>query len=148
MDAKYAKFHALASQPGDPAIGKTLATVCMGCHTINGTGGLIGPNLSGAGAMGLDGVLRNLLTPNAAMEPGYRVYRAELADGSLKEGFLVSEDEKAIVFRQVGLPDERIPRDQIRSGKYLRRSLMPEGLLDAFSDQEVSHLFAYLMSLR
>jgi putative heme-binding domain-containing protein len=98
--------------------------------------------------MGLDGVLRNLLTPNAAMEPGYRVYRAELADGSLKEGFLVSEDEKAIVFRQVGLPDERIPRDQIRSGKYLRRSLMPEGLLDAFSDQEVSHLFAYLMSLR
>jgi putative membrane-bound dehydrogenase-like protein len=148
MDAKYAKFHALASQPGDPAIGKSLATVCMGCHTINGTGGLIGPNLSGAGAMGLDGVLRNLLTPNAAMEPGYRVYRTELADGSLKEGFLVSEEEKAIVFRQVGLPDERIPRDQIRSGKYLRRSLMPEGLLDAFSDQEVSHLFAYLMSLK
>ncbi len=148
MDAKYVKYHALATKAGDKEAGKALATVCMGCHTINGTGGQIGPNLSGAGAMGVDGVLRNLLTPNAAMEPGYRVYRVELADGSLKEGFLVSEDEKAIVFRAVGLPDERIARDQIRGGKYLKRSLMPEGLLEAFSEKEVSDLFAYLMSLK
>ncbi|HEX2746460.1 MAG TPA: PVC-type heme-binding CxxCH protein, partial [Verrucomicrobiales bacterium] len=85
MDVKYAKFHALAEKPGDIAQGKLMATICIGCHTINGTGALIGPNLSGAGAMGVDGLLRNLLTPNAAMEPGYRVYRVEMADGTLKE---------------------------------------------------------------
>jgi putative heme-binding domain-containing protein len=148
MDAKYAKFHALAVKPGNKETGKALATVCMGCHLVNGTGGQIGPNLSGAGAMGVEGVLRNLLDPSAAMEPGYRVYRLEMNDGSLKEGFLVSEDEKAIVFRTVGLPDERIARDQFRSGKYLKRSLMPEGLLDAFSGEQVSDLFSYLMTLK
>jgi len=148
MDAKYAKFHALATKPGNAEQGKLLSAVCIGCHTINGAGGQIGPNLSGAGAMGAEGVLRNLLNPNAAMEPGYRVYRVEMNDGSLKEGFLVSEDNKAIVFRGVGLPDERIPKDQIRGGKYLRRSLMPEGLLEAFSEQQVSDLFSYLMTLK
>ena len=148
MDDKYAKFHALATKPGNKETGKALAAICMGCHTINGTGGQIGPNLSGAGAMGVDGVLRNLLDPNAAMEPGYRVYRLEMNDGSLKEGFLVSEDEKAIVFRAVGLPDERIAKDQFRSGKYLKRSLMPEGLLDALPPEQVSDLFSYLMTLK
>jgi putative membrane-bound dehydrogenase-like protein len=148
MDAKYAKYHALATKPGNAEQGKLLAAICIGCHTINGAGGQIGPNLSGAGAMGVDGVLRNLLNPNAAMEPGYRVYRVEMNDGSLKEGFLVSEDEKAIVFRAVGLPDERIPKDQIRGGKYLRRSLMPEGLLEAFNEQQISDLFSYLMTLK
>lgn len=148
MDDKYAKFHALATKSGNKETGKALAAICMGCHTINGTGGQIGPNLSGAGAMGVDGVLRNLLDPNAAMEPGYRVYRLEMNDGSLKEGFLVSEDEKAIVFRAVGLPDERIAKDQFRSGKYLKRSLMPEGLLDALPPEQVSDLFSYLMTLK
>ncbi len=148
MDAKYAKFHALATKPGNAEQGKLLSAVCIGCHTINGAGGQIGPNLSGAGAMGVEGVLRNLLNPNAAMEPGYRVYRVEMNDGSLKEGFLVSEDDKAIVFRGVGLPDERIPKDQIRGGKYLKRSLMPEGLLEAFTPEQVSNLFSYLMTLK
>jgi len=148
MDAKYTKFHAIAEKPGDAAQGKLMATICIGCHTINGTGALIGPNLSGAGAMGVDGLLRNLLTPNAAMEPGYRVYRVEMTDGTLKEGFLVNQDDKAVIFRQVGLEDLRIPKDQIRKGQYLKRSLMPEGLLEAFSEQQVSDLFSYLMSLK
>ncbi|HWB03512.1 MAG TPA: PVC-type heme-binding CxxCH protein [Verrucomicrobiales bacterium] len=148
VDAKYTKFHALAEKPGDPAQGQIAAIICIGCHTINGKGALIGPNLSGAGAMGVDGLLRNLLSPNAAMEPGYRVYRVEMTDGTLKEGFLVSEDNKAVIFRQVGMEDQRIPRDQIRRGQYLKRSLMPEGLLEAFTEQQVSDLFSYLKTLK
>ena len=69
-------------------------------------------------------------------------------DGTLKEGFLVSEDDKAIIFRQVGLPDERIPKDLIRRGQYLKRSLMPEGLLEAYTEPQVSDQFAYLMTLK
>jgi hypothetical protein len=35
--------------------------------------------LSGAGASGTEALLRNVLTPNAAMEAGYRIFRVELA---------------------------------------------------------------------
>jgi len=98
--------------------------------------------------MGLEAVLRNLLTPNAAMEPGYRIYRVELTNGDLVDAFFVSEDKDAVVVRQAGLPDRRIARAEIRSTQFLRRSLMPEGLLEALPDPGAADLLAYLMTLQ
>jgi putative heme-binding domain-containing protein len=147
LDTKFAKFTALAPK-GDPQAGKVLSALCMACHQIGSAGGQIGPNLSGAGAMGLEAVLRNILTPNAAMEPGYRIYRVEMKNGDLIDAFFVSEDKDAVVIRQAGLPDRRVPKADIRSTKFIRRSLMPEGLLDALQDQQVADLLAYLMTLK
>ena len=147
LDAKFAKFTALAPK-GDPQAGKALSALCMACHQIGNAGGQIGPNLSGAGAMGLEAVLRNILTPNAAMEPGYRIYRVEMKNGDLIDAFFVSEDKDAVVIRQAGLPDRRVPKADIRSTKFIRRSLMPEGLLDALQDKQVADLLAYLMTLK
>lgn len=147
LDAKFAKFTALAPK-GDPQAGKALSALCMACHQIGNAGGQIGPNLSGAGAMGLEAVLRNILTPNAAMEPGYRIYRVEMKNGDLIDAFFVSEDKDAVVIRQAGLPDRRLPKADIRSTQFIRRSLMPEGLLDALQDKQVADLLAYLMTLK
>jgi putative membrane-bound dehydrogenase-like protein len=147
LDTKFAKFTALAPK-GNAANGKALSALCMACHQIGSAGGQIGPNLSGAGAMGLEAVLRNILTPNAAMEPGYRIYRVEMKHGDLIDAFFVSEDKDAVVIRQAGLPDRRVPKADIRSTKFIRRSLMPEGLLDALPEQSVADLLAYLMTLK
>src|SRR5262249_51905211 len=79
LDTKFAKYRALAEKPGgDAAKGKVAASICMGCHLIQGQGGNLAPNISGAGTMGLEALLRNIITPNAAMEAGYRIYRVEL----------------------------------------------------------------------
>ncbi len=147
LEAKFAKLTALAAK-GDPQAGKPFAALCIACHQIGSEGGQIGPNLSGAGAMGLEAVLRNILTPNAAMEPGYRVYRVEMKNGDLIDAFFVSEDKDAVVIRQAGLPDRRLPKADIRSTQFIRRSLMPEGLLDGLQDQQVADLLAYLMTLK
>ncbi|WP_395739362.1 PVC-type heme-binding CxxCH protein [Prosthecobacter sp.] len=147
LDAKFERFTALAPK-GNAANGKALSALCMACHQIGNAGGQIGPNLSGAGAMGLEAVLRNILTPNAAMEPGYRIYRVEMKNGDLIDAFFVSEDKDATVIRQPGLPDRRLEKKEIRSTKFIRRSLMPEGLLDALQDQQVADLLAYLMTLK
>lgn len=147
LDSKFAKLTALAAK-GDPQAGKPLAALCIACHQIGSEGGQIGPNLSGAGAMGLEAVLRNILTPNAAMEPGYRIFRVEMKNGDLVDAFFVSEDKDAIVIRQPGLPDRRISKAEVRGTKFIRRSLMPEGLLDGLQDQQAADLLAYLMTLR
>ncbi|HCN78775.1 MAG TPA: hypothetical protein DIT13_16465, partial [Verrucomicrobiales bacterium] len=147
LEAKFAKLTALAAK-GDPQAGKPFAALCIACHQIGSEGGQIGPNLSGAGAMGLEAVLRNILTPNAAMEPGYRIYRVEMKNGDLIDAFFVSEDKDAVVIRQAGLPDRRLPKADIRSTQFIRRSLMPEGLLDALQDKQVADLLAYLMTLK
>ncbi|MEY4483392.1 MAG: hypothetical protein RL693_844, partial [Verrucomicrobiota bacterium] len=139
---------ALGHKPGSLENGKALSAICMACHTIGNTGGQIGPNLSGAGAMGLEGVLRNIMTPNAAMEAGYRIFRVEMKSGDIVDAFYVSEDKEALVVRQPGMQDRRIPKPEVRSTRYIRRSLMPEGLLDALNDQQVTDLMSYLMTLK
>ena len=145
---KQEHYMELGRKGGDVAQGKALAAICQTCHTINGQGGLIGPNLSGAGAMGLEGVVRNVMDPNAAMEAAYRVFRLELVNGEVLDSFYVAEDAKAYVIRQPGSEEIRVPKEKVRSARYLRRSLMPEGLLDAMSDQQVADLLAYLMTLK
>ncbi len=149
LAAKFDRFRALAEKPGDTARGKALFTsTCMTCHNVAGEGGQIGPVLSGAGAMGTEAVLRALLTPNAAMEAGYRVFRVELKDGDVLDGLLVSQDNDAIVLRRQNTEDLRIPRSAVKRAKFTRVSMMPEGLLEALKPEDVSNLFAYLRTLK
>ncbi len=148
LDVKFSKYRALAAQPGDAARGKATAALCQACHLMGPTGGNIGPNLSGVGAMGTEAILRNILTPNAAMENGYRIYRVELKNGDLVEAFFVSEDKDAVIVRLPGAADRRIAKSEIARTQYLRRSLMPEGLLDALPPEQVSDLFAFLRTLK
>ena len=132
VEQKTARFMALSAKAGDAAKGKTLVALCQACHVINGQGGLIGPNLSGAGAMGMEAVIRNIIEPNAAIEAAYRIFQVKLKAGEVIEAFYVSEDATAYVIRQAGGADRRVPKAEVASAKYLRRSLMPEGLLDGF----------------
>ena len=149
MAEKFTRFHTLTEMNGDLAKGKALfTTVCMGCHSVGGTGGQVGPVLNGAGALGVEALLRNILTPNAAMEPGYRVFRVELKDGDVLDGIRVSEDKDAIVLRRQNVEDARIPQSNVRKAAFTRTSMMPEGLLDGLKPQEVSDLFSYLKTLR
>jgi putative membrane-bound dehydrogenase-like protein len=146
---KFARFHALGDKPGDVARGKTIFTqTCATCHTVAGQGGQIGPVLNGAGALGVETLLRATLTPNAAMEAGYRTFRVELKDGDLLDGFLVSQDNEAIVLRQPNAQDRRIPQDDIRRASFTKTSLMPEGLLDTMPEPDATDLLAYLKTLK
>jgi putative heme-binding domain-containing protein len=148
LDKQFAHLSTLDLKKGNLAQGKALSMICKACHMIGPEGGQIGPNLSGAGAMGLEGVLRNILTPNAAMESGYRIFRVELKSGDIVDALFVSEDKEAFVVRQPGVQDRRIAKKDVRSTRYIRRSLMPEGLLDGLNDEQATDLLSYLMTLK
>jgi putative heme-binding domain-containing protein len=146
---KFAKFHALAERSGDMVKGAALFTaVCQGCHSVGGRGGQIGPVLNGAGALGIKALLRNVLTPNAAMEPGYRVFRVEMKDGEVLDGILVSENPEAIVLRRPNVEDTRLAQKDVRKAGFTKTSMMPGGLLEALDSKDVTDLFAYLKTLK
>jgi putative heme-binding domain-containing protein len=148
-NAKFARFRTLANTRGNPERGRELFTaLCLNCHAFAGQGGRIAPPLDGVGHTGVDAMLRNILTPSAAMEGAYRTYRVVLNDGSVIDAFLVDEAADAVVIRLPGANDRRIPRGEIRSAGHTRRSLMPEGLIEALPPEQVSDLFAHLKSLR
>jgi putative heme-binding domain-containing protein len=149
LGEKFARFRKFSAQPGDPTMGKQLAqATCLICHQVKGEGIAIGPDLSGAGAMGTEALLRNILTPNAQLESGYYRHDLKLKDGGVLSGFLVSETPKALTIRQIGADERAIPRARILSHDISRRSLMPEGLIDGFGEKQVADLFSYLQSLK
>ncbi len=149
LAARFDHFRGLAAKEGNKARGEGLFTAtCTGCHSVSGRGGQIGPVLNGAGALGVEALLRNILTPNAAMEPGYRAFRVELKDGDVLDGLLVSQDKEAIVLRRQNTEDLRIPQHNVKRAAFTRMSMMPDGLLDAFQPSDVSDLFAYLKTLK
>ena len=107
---KFARYRQLAGAGGDPAKGRNLFTTrCLTCHQQGGHGGKIGPALDGLWLTGPEAILRNVLTPNAAMEGGYRAFRVVTRDGRVVQGLLVSQDTEAIVIRQPDTADLRIP---------------------------------------
>lgn len=149
IEEKFAHYRALAVRAGDTARGRTLfAAACASCHSVAGQGGQVGPVLNGAGALGVESLLRNLLTPGAAMEPGYRAFRVELKDGEVLEGIRVLEDADAVVLRRPNVDDLRIPQANIRRATFTRASMMPDGLLEALPPGDVTDLFAYLKTLK
>jgi putative membrane-bound dehydrogenase-like protein len=146
--ARFERFRSLANQPGDIARGKRLAQAsCLICHQVQGEGIAIGPDLSGAGVMGIDSLLRNILAPNEQLESGYYRHDIRLTDGTFASGFLASESADSLTLRRIAADDLVIPRAGIASHQVAKRSLMPEGLIDGLTGQQVSDLFAYLLSL-
>ena len=147
--AKFDRFRNVANTDGDASAGKKLfQATCMICHQVSGEGVALGPDLSGAGAMGVESLLRNILTPNAQLESGYYRHDITLVDGTFASGFLASETKDVLVLRQIGADERSISRKDVKSHQISKRSLMPEGLIDGFTDRQVSDLFAYLKTLK
>jgi putative heme-binding domain-containing protein len=149
LERRLDHFRQLAQSDADPARGRTLfETTCMVCHQVGGRGSALAPPLDGASHRGIDGLLRALLTPNAAIESGYRRFRVETADEELLDGFLVSQDAAGVVLRLPNTGEWRIPTGQIKRAGFTRTSLMPEGLLESMDPHQASELLAYLLSLK
>jgi putative membrane-bound dehydrogenase-like protein len=145
--AKYKKIYgAGGSQPGDASRGRGLfAKTCQQCHTLFDTGGKVGPDLTGSNRGDLDYILQNIVDPNAVIPNDYRAWNLETTDDRTISGILKQQDEKAVT---VVTANETlvVPRGEIRSLKESQLSMMPEGLLQTFNDQEVRDLLYYLRS--
>ena len=145
----FAYYRRLAKKPGDVKRGRKLfERHCLVCHTVANRGGRIGPPLDGVGLKGLESLLRNVLTPNAAVESGYRSFRVLTTDGRIIQGLLVSDSPEAVVIRQPDTADVRIPREQIERAGFTGTSVMPEGILESLRPEEARDLLQYLLGLR
>lgn len=149
LGEKFTHYSKLADSPGDAARGKDLFTAtCLVCHQAGGAGAGFAPNLDGSALRTQEGLLRALLTPSAALEPGYRLYRVETKSGEVLDGFLAQRDTSGLVLRRPNSEPLKITPEEIRRAGYQTGSIMPEGLLEGMQPRQVSDLFAYLKSLR
>jgi putative heme-binding domain-containing protein len=135
------------SGAGDPYHGQTLFnTTCAACHTLFNQGGQVGPDLTTYKRDDLETILLNVVNPNAEIREGFENYVIETKDDRTLNGFLVESDNRVVVLRGLDGQNLTLDRKDIVEMKAAGVSLMPEGLLDTFDDQQVRDLFAYLRS--
>jgi putative heme-binding domain-containing protein len=146
--ARIARFAAIIHEgTGIPKPGKTVFDQqCARCHTLFGKGGALGPDLTTYRRDDLDAMLLNVVNPGAEIREGFVGSIVALADGRVLSGVIVEQDKNVIVLRQGESHDAILARTAIDTIRPCEKSLMPEGLLDALTAQQVRDLFAYLRS--
>ena len=135
----------LLTKPGDPASGATVfARVCAACHTYHGTGGKVGPDLSGVRNQPADALLLHILVPNYEVVPAYQTITVATDDGRTLAGWLASETDTSLTLRTAFGVEETVLRRNIASLSASGLSLMPDGLEQAMTTDELVNLIAYL----
>ena len=89
-----------------------------------------------------------MLEPSKLIDPKYVTYVAELDDGRLLTGLLVTKAENEVVLKDAQDKLLRIPSKQIEQLVPQRQSLMPDLLLRDMTAQQVADLLEYLSSLK
>lgn len=139
----------LVTRHGTASRGREVFThVCSSCHQVNGEGIEFGPNLSEIGSkLSKEALYTSILHPDAGISFGYEGYRVRLKDGKDVVGFISSETDDALVVRTPGGLSNRYRKTDVLSRSPLESSLMPSGLHQALTEQQLIDLIEYLTTL-
>ena len=118
---------------------------CALCHTLFDDGKHIGPELTGANRSDLDYLLVNIVDPNAVIGKDYLLTTAETHDGRTAAGIVQRQTASAVTLVNQA-ESVTLPRDSIKTLTALELSLMPPGLLQTMTEEQVVDLIAYLPS--
>ncbi len=117
---------------------------CGACHKLYDVGGVLGPDLTGSNRANLDYILSNMLDPSGEIQDDYKMVVVTTRDGRTYAGNIQSENERQLRLRVAGQDPVTINKSEIQSRETAPNSMMPEGLLQTLTDQEVIDLVAYL----
>jgi putative membrane-bound dehydrogenase-like protein len=117
---------------------------CTPCHKFKGVGNEVGPSIAARQDKSNDGLLREILDPNRAVDSHYVAYVAVTTDGVVKTGILSEETGNAITL--LGQNGDKIVllRSQLESLTSSGKSLMPEGLEKQITPEEMADLIKFL----
>ncbi|MBJ7429897.1 MAG: discoidin domain-containing protein [Gemmataceae bacterium] len=134
------------------AAGKQMFTVsaCISCHKMEGLGQEFGPDLTKLDPKytKLD-LLRHILEPSLKIDEKYQTYIFETKAGKTITGMIVADAPQAITIIENPLaktPPKEIKKADIESKTKSPVSLMPKGMLDKMTRDEIIDLLAYILA--
>ncbi|MAI72104.1 MAG: hypothetical protein CMM01_14505 [Rhodopirellula sp.] len=138
---------------GDANRGRTLFAAekakCSSCHRVGGVGQAVGPDLNTIGAnRSATDLLESIVFPSASIVRDYSTYKVLTVDGRAFSGVLVSESSEAIQLQQASGKSVRILRSNVERIDPGSVSIMPAGLEQALTEDELVDIVKYLQSLR
>jgi putative heme-binding domain-containing protein len=141
------KYQVVATLHGDAVKGATVfKNVCSVCHSYLGQGMAVGPDPKAYYNKSVSDFVTAILSPNAAVEPRYAAYAVTLRDGRALTGVIANETATNLEVVQPGGIRESVLRTDVGEIRAVGLSLMPDGLEQAITPQDMADLIAYLKS--
>jgi len=141
----YREFKKVLDLPADPSAGQAVfQRACASCHKLGDSGHAVGPDLSGLRNQPSDALLLHIIVPNREVYPSFAFYQAETKDGGTHAGILEGESSDSVTLvLPLGLR-KTIPRSNLKSIRAMPLSLMPDGLEQTMTRQELANLLAFM----
>ena len=122
---------------------------CSTCHQVEGKSGIAyGPDLGTIRNRRPESILGDILNPNFSIADGYDLWTFEMKSGETLQGLIATETPTALTIRYPGGQETVVARQDIKSLKSLGMSVMPTGLENTISKQEMADLLVFLKQVR
>ncbi len=130
----------------NPAAGRHLFNkTCSSCHTLFGSGGKLGPDLTGSQRSNIDFLLENIVDPSAVVTKEFCATIVLLEDGRVLTGLLTSRSDEVITLATQE-KSVQFAMEEVQEIRQSTASTMPEGLLAQLTPEQIRDLLAYLQS--
>jgi len=143
----------LVKLSGDVAKGRAIferaESSCVSCHRVNDKGVDFAPALSEIGTkLAKEALYDSIINPNAGVTMGFETTQIALKDGGAGLGIVRSETGDELVLALPGGVATKFRKSDITKREKLATSLMPSGLNQALTQDDLVHLVEYLASLK
>lgn len=121
---------------------------CANCHQLGKEGFAVGPNLATIRHRSPQEILIHVLDPNREVSPDFVEYSVLLTDGRTLTGLIASETDAGLTLRRSEGKEDAILRREIEEITSSGKSLMPEGVEQKVTPQEMAALVAFLLGTK
>ncbi len=120
---------------------------CLACHRVGEEGGKTGPALDSVGsAQPLEFLIGTVIEPQREVKEGYEAQRVTTKKGAEIIGIVVAGNDSEVVLRDPAGAEHTVAQAEVAKREFIG-SLMPAGLTDNLSPEDLRDLFAYLTQL-
>jgi putative heme-binding domain-containing protein len=148
---KYEEVFAAVQKGGDAKVGSEmfLKAGCIACHTISPDEPPKGPLLSAVAKIYDRATLtESILKPSAKIAQGFESTWVKTKKGEQIEGFVTREGGDSVDIRNIVGQTVTVEKADVVERGVRPQSIMPEGLLNAFTTTDLQNLLAWLESLK
>ena len=143
----------LLQRKGEPARGAEIyrreTAGCIKCHPVRGEGREVGPALSEIGSkLPKEALLEAILDPSSGISFGFEAWQVELKSGDEAYGLKASETSEEIAIKDINGIVTRYKKSEVVRMTQSKISIMPAGLQQSMTTQELVDLIEYLASLK
>jgi len=143
-----AKFKPAIAAQGDAKKGQLQYMArCVACHRAGTLGLQVGPDLITVKTKGREALLTAILEPHKEVASQFIAYTVNTKDGQTLAGIITNDTASSMTIKMMGGVEKTLQRSEIKGSSSNGQSLMPEGIENGMSVDDMADLLSYIESL-